>query len=171
MDELEGVRACYEMTGAARQLIHQLKYHHYREVAPAIAALMNGLAGNTPVDRYFAVPLHASRLRERGFNQSRLLLENTGWSPIGHELQRIRKTGHQVGRHPNDRRDNVAGAFAYHGPRLDGQVVAIVDDVVTTGATVNECAAVLKDAGARAVWAYTFARTSYHPGATGPIED
>lgn len=171
MNVLEGVRARYEMEGAARQLVHRLKYHHYRAVAPAMAALMAGLADGLEVDRFFAVPLHRSRLKERGFNQSALLLRDAGWAPHGAGLERVRKTDRQVGQHLGERRRNVSGAFAYRGPRLDGQVVAVVDDVVTTGATATECAVVLKDAGARAVWALAFARASYRPEADGPIED
>ena len=171
MNELEGIRAAYEMAGAARQLVHQLKYHHYRAVAPAMAALMASLTDDIPVDRFFAVPLHRSRVKERGFNQSELLLRHTSWGPVGSGLERVRKTDRQVGQRLGERRKNVAGAFAYRGPRLDGQVVALVDDVVTTGATVTECAAVLKDAGARTVWALAFARASYRPDDQEPIED
>ena len=171
MHGLEGVRALYEMSGAARSLVHALKYHHYRAVAPAMAAMMAGLGEQLVIDRYFAVPLHRSRIKERGFNQSELLLRETGWRPIGEGLVRNRKTDRQVGQHLGERRSNVAGAFTYAGPRLEGETVALVDDVVTTGATVSECAAVLKDAGARAVWAFAFARASYHPETAEPIED
>ena len=171
MHQLEGVRAGYEMSGAARSLVHALKYNHYRAVAPAMASMMAGLAHGLDIDRYFAVPLHRSRTKERGFNQSELLLKHTGWRPIGEGLVRSRKTDRQVGQHLGERRANVSGAFAYSGPRLDGQVVALVDDVVTTGATVTECATILKDAGARAVWALAFARASYRPDTADVIEE
>ena len=104
---------------------------------------------------------HRSRLRERGFNQSELLMRAAGWmEPVGC-LLRTKKTNRQVGMHEGERRANVAGAFVYRGPALNGLSVAIVDDVVTTGATVQECATVLKEAGAREVWAVAFARASY----------
>ena len=171
MHELEGIRAAFEMAGAARQLVHALKYRYYRAAAPRMAEMMSGLNAELAVDRYFAVPLHRSRLKERGFNQSALLLEKTGWRPAAGGLVRVRRTDRQVGQAFGERRSNVADAFAYSGPRLDGLTVALVDDVVTTGATVTECANVLKDAGARAVWAFAFARASYRWDSTDVIDD
>jgi len=171
MHELEGVRAPFEMDGPARGLVHALKYRHYRAVAPAMAALMAPLPDGLDVDLFLAVPLHRSRERARGFNQSALLLRQTGWGPVGKGLVRVRRTDQQVGQRLGERRQNVAGAFAYGGPRLDGLTVALVDDVVTTGATMVECARVLKDAGARRVWALAFARASYHPESAEAIDD
>jgi ComF family protein len=171
MHELEGVRAPFAMEGAARKLIHALKYRHYRAVAPTMAALMADLPEGRGIDVFFAVPLHASRTKERGFNQSDLLLKHTGWRPVGGGLRRTRRTDQQVGKRLGERRSNIAGAFEYTGPRLDGQTVAVVDDVVTTGATAVECARVLRDAGAKAVWAFAFARASYHPDSPEPIDD
>lgn len=171
MHELEGVRAAFEMRGTARKLVHALKYHRYRAVAPTMGALMANLPGGLAIDAYFAVPLHKSRTKERGFNQSELLLRHAGWVPRGAGLVRMRPTHQQVGQRFGERRANIAGAFEYHGPRLDGQVVAVVDDVVTTGMTMVESARVLRDAGARAVWALAFARASYAPESEAPIED
>lgn len=171
MNALEGARAAVEMSGAARRLVHSLKYRFYQEAAPAMAARMRDLATCIEVDRFFAVPLHRSREKSRGFNQSALLLRHAGWAPASGGLQRVRRTDRQVGSAFSERRTNVSGAFAYSGPRLDGFSVALVDDVITTGATVAECAAVLKDAGARHVWAFAFARASYHFGTSEPIED
>lgn len=171
MHELEGVRAPFEMEGTARNLIHALKYRHYRSVAPTMAALMAGAVDGLDIDVFFAVPLHRSRTKERGFNQSELLLRHIGWNPTGEGLSRIRRTEQQVGRRLGERRANIAGAFEYRGPRLEGQVAAVVDDVVTTGATMVECARVLKDAGAKHVWAVAFARASYHPDADEAIDD
>jgi ComF family protein len=171
MHELEGVRAPFEMEGVARSLVHALKYRHYRAVAPTIAALMAPAADGLDIDLFLAVPLHRSRLKSRGFNQSELLLKHTKWGPVGAGLARTRRTEQQVGRRLGERRANVAGAFAYRGPRLDGLTVALVDDVVTTGATMVECARVLKDAGAARVWALAFARASYQPATAEPIDD
>lgn len=171
MHELEGIRAAFEMEGAARQLVHALKYRYYRAAAPRMAEMMSRLNAELAIDRYFAVPLHRSRLKERGFNQSALLLERTGWQPSAKGLTRVRRTDRQVGQAFGERRSNVTDAFAYSGPRLDGLTVALVDDVVTTGATVTECANVLKDAGARAVWAFAFARASYRWDSSDVIDD
>ncbi len=170
MHDLEGVRAAFEMAGAARNLVHSLKYRYYRAAAPVMGACLPGALEGIDIDRFFAVPLHPSRLKERGFNQSHLLLEAAGWQ-AGTGLTRVRKTGRQVGHALGERRKNVADAFAYSGPRLDGLAVALVDDVVTTGATAAECARVLKDAGARHVWALAFARASYRPDLDVGIED
>jgi ComF family protein len=171
LNALEGARAAFEMSGTARRLVHALKYRFYRDTAPAMVSLMQDLPDNLQVDTFFAVPLHRSRQKSRGFNQSELLLARAGWSPTGAGLNRVRRTERQVGSGFRERRVNVGGAFAYSGPRLDGLTVAIVDDVITTGATVAECAAVLKDAGARHVWALAFARASYSFATTGPIDD
>ena len=171
LHELEGIRSGFEMSGTARGLVHALKYRYYRAVAPTMAALIAGLPAGLDIDRYFAVPLHGSRTRERGFNQSEELLRATDWRPVSRGLERIRKTDRQVGRHLKERTNNLTGAFRYTGSRLDGQTVAVFDDVVTTGTTVLECAKVLKDAGARGVWALSFARASYKPESEEPIED
>lgn len=171
MSELEGVRAPFEMTGTARNLVHALKYRHYRDIAPTMAALMTPLPETLGIEAYFAIPLHRTRSRERGFNQAELLLRHAGWGPAGEGLTRIRKTEQQVGQRLGERRANVAGAFRYTGRRLDGLTVALVDDVVTTGATMVECARVLRDAGAARIWALAFARASYHPEADEPIDD
>ncbi len=170
MHQLDGARSAFEMTGAARQLVHALKYRYYRAAAPKMASLMSPLVEDTAIDRFFAVPLHPSREKQRGFNQSRVLLEQAGWAPA-EGLSRTRRTRRQVGSAFADRKANVGGAFRYQGPRLDGLSVAIVDDVITTGATVAECCAVLKDAGARQVWALAFARASYRWQSDAPIED
>jgi ComF family protein len=159
------------MEGTARSLVHALKYRHFRAVVPTMAALLAPTSEGLAIDAYFAVPLHRSRLKQRGFNQAELLLRATGWSPAPAGLVRIRRTDQQVGQRLGDRRANVAGAFKYQGIRLDGLTVALLDDVVTTGATVVECARVLKDAGAARVWALAFARASYHPDTPDPIDD
>ena len=172
LQAIEGVLAAAEMIGAARKIVHALKYQYVRDAARVMAPhVLAGCAGRE-FDAVFAVPLHRSRERERGFNQSALLTLAAGWpSPPG-VVARIKKTSRQVGMHEGERRANVAGAFVYDGPALTGQRVAIVDDVVTTGATVQECATVLKEAGAREVWAVAFARASYKFGSPDDgIED
>jgi len=158
LHELEGVRAGFEMSGPTRGLVHALKYRYYRAVAPTMGALIASLPEDLEIDRFFAVPLHKGRTKERGFNQSEEVLRNTGWHPLSGGLVRTRKTDQQVGRHLGERTNNVAGAFRYTGPRLDGQQVAVFDDVVTTGATLNACAAPLLAAGAKEVRALTAAR-------------
>ncbi|MEP7214704.1 MAG: ComF family protein [Anaerolineaceae bacterium] len=165
LQAIEGVLAAFEMTGAARKIVHALKYQYVRQAAQLMAPAMLSASEGRRFDALFPVPLHRARLRERGFNQSELLMQSAGWTQPPGSLLRTKKTSRQVGMHEGERRANVSGAFVYRGPALKEQSVAIVDDVVTTGATVQECAIVLKEAGAREVWAVAFARASYKVGA------
>ncbi len=172
-DALDGCVAAFEMGGVARRLVHALKYEYVTAAAPLMAAEMGRLRGGPrPFDVAVAVPLHASRRRRRGFNQAAEILRLLEWPPLPGRLVRGRKTHQQVGLGHRDRRVNVSGAFDYSGGRLAGVVVGLVDDVVTTGATANECARVLKEHGAREVVSVAFARASFdlsRPGA--PIVD
>ncbi len=172
VSRLDGVRAAFEMEGAARALVHALKYEGVRDAANRMAPLMSALAVSERADVAFAVPLHRSRHRRRGFNQSELLLSALGWNRGEGRLTRNRPTKTQVGMHLGERLSNVAGAFAYEGPKLAGLTVGLIDDVVTTGATATECAAVLREHGARRVVAFAFTRASYDPSRpTTPIPD
>lgn len=157
---LDRCLAAFEMEGVARQAVHALKYLRTRALVPVMVEAMGALREMQPFDAAIAVPLHPARLRERGFNQADELLAALDWPRAEGTLRRVRNTKHQVGAEGRERRANVAGAFAYRGPRLDGLTVAIIDDVITTGATVDECAAVLRDQGARSVVAVAYARAS-----------
>ncbi len=171
MQSLDGVRATFEMSGPARGLVHELKYRYVRAAAPVMAHHMRALSDETPFDIALAVPLHPSRYRHRGFNQAGEILHALEWPVAPGRLHRVRRTERQVGMDMSERRSNVAGAFAYRGDPLDGLTVAVIDDVVTTGATANTCAQVLRDHGARHVYALAFARKSYDPTTTFPIND
>jgi len=109
------------------------------------------------------VPLHNRRLRERGYNQSALLAEELSrlihLSVVDDCLIRERHTLPQV-RTPNveERRSNVIGVFACRDDRLHGKQVVLVDDVSTSGATLDACAMALKAAGAATVWGLVLAR-------------
>jgi len=109
------------------------------------------------------VPLHPKRIKQRGFNQSLLLAKAFPGAPLAREaVVRTRHTPPQVGLNPKQRRDNVKGAFAVPAPALvKGKTVLLVDDLLTTGATVKECARVLRRAGASRVEVLTVARVSY----------
>ncbi len=113
-------------------------------------------------DLLIPVPLHSKREHERGFNQAALLAEEvgTGWGlPTAQRvLRRVRPTEAQSGGR-RERQENVKGAFRVARPdRVEGRRLLLVDDVFTTGATVNECAKALLAAGAAEVAVYTLAR-------------
>jgi ComF family protein len=111
-------------------------------------------------DLLVPVPLHRRRLQNRGFNQALLLARAFPAAQVGREvLARVRYTVPQIGLNPKERRDNVHRAFAVPCPQeVKGKNVLLVDDLFTTGATVRECARVLRRAGAKRVEVLTVAR-------------
>ena len=120
------------------------------------------LFGQPSIDAVVPVPLHKERERERGFNQAELLagvVANRFHRPVLRKaLARTRRTSPQAGK-PRERTRNVRGAFAVGNPEtVKDRTLLLVDDVFTTGATVNECAKVLMKAGAQGVFVYTLAR-------------
>jgi ComF family protein len=118
---------------------------------------------NWEIDVVFPVPLSRRRLRERGYNQAALfalplaLGLNVPYRPKA--LRRVRHTRSQVDLSWGERRENVSGAFAASSDDVSGKTILLVDDVITTGATLNACASALLSAGARAVYAFSVART------------
>ncbi len=143
--------------------IAALKFRAQLTVAPLLAALLaERLVGLSLPQRIVPVPLHPRRLRERGFNQSveigRPLARWLGVELDGAGARRVRATPDQVGADARTRRRNVRGAFAVTGD-LRGMHVAILDDVITTGATSAELARSLRRAGAARVEVWAVART------------
>jgi competence protein ComFC len=116
-------------------------------------------------DLITAVPLSPTRRRQRGYNQARLLgsalAKDIGLPLDKAALSRSRETGTQVGLGPIERRANVAGAFGASRELVEGKAVIIVDDLYTTGATLEACAASLIDAGATRVYGLTVARAGH----------
>lgn len=165
--------------GELRELIHLFKYQRVRPAAAELGKLLGGamarLASEIGGSRPFLVPvpLHKGRAGERGFNQAeRIAKEALRWLPFAAELrpellERRRPTSSQTGLTRHQRRENVRSAF--HVPyrrlkELRERDVILVDDVMTTGTTAEECARVLKRAGAARVWVATVARVSkYDP--------
>jgi len=144
-------------------LIGRLKFHRDLRVVPALAnLLLRAVAGDTGADWLVPVPITPARLRSRGFNQAleiaRILHKRSGVR-IARAVHRRRGAEIPQSSLPDTaaRRTNVAGAFEARTD-IDGHVV-IIDDVVTTGATVNELARCLKRAGARRVDVWAIART------------
>ena len=163
--EIDGIRAPYRMDGAVRQAVHALKYQYVRALAPTLGHLLAEFVASSdlPADVLVPVPLHPRRERNRGYNQSLLLARETGkiaGLPVEDKaLRRLRATPSQAqSAGQEERRANVADAFATDTTLVQGRRVLLVDDVYTTGATLEACAMALKEAGAASVWGLALAR-------------
>ena len=153
--------------GPVPDIVYRLKYRGMHRLARPVAGIMAGspAAGTVvePADVLVPVPLYRWRKLRRGYNQSEkiavALAEACGKELETGALCRIRNTRTQTRLSADQRKINVAGAFRIRKPSaVAGRAVCLIDDVLTTGATVSACAAVLKETGARSVTAYTFAR-------------
>ncbi len=175
--EFERAVSFGEYEGTLRGLIHLLKYGN---VTPVVAPLggmlaeaMLELVTNDRPPLLIPVPLHKNRRSSRGFNQAELIAR-AAMKRLQRPLElgtdvlvRQRETVSQVGLSREERMANVHGAFRVtRRDRVKGRTVIVVDDVMTTGTTLSECARVLKQAGAERVWAATVAR-AFH-GADSP---
>ena len=154
--------------GAARHLVHQLKYYDRTDLASVMASWM-ARAGKVCLDKpdswIVPVPMYRWRLWRRRYNQSALLAQQiarqTGLAYQSDCLVRVRSTRQQVGLSEAERRSNVRGAFRVNGavrPHLAGRTIVLIDDVWTTGATLEACCRALKRAGAGEIRIITFAR-------------
>lgn len=152
--------------GPLRACVVALKYHGRHKTADRLARRLFERPRCRRVledaDVLLAVPLHADRLAERGFNQAGLLalgVARLSGTPVSAALARVRNTPSQTDLSARQRRRNMADAFTVADPRaILNTVVVLVDDVATTGATLRECAHTLLRAGAREVRAITVAR-------------
>jgi ComF family protein len=146
---------------ALRDIVHALKYERRRSVARPLGALMMRAGAQVLDGADFAVPvpLHLYRHYTRGFNQAAELAAHIGL-PVVHALRRRRATTTQTDLPEGQRHANVRGAFRLRRRIPAGAVVVVVDDVSTTGATVDACARVLLEGGAREVRALTAARAA-----------
>jgi len=153
---------CYgAYDGTLRELIHLFKYSRMRGLARPLGDL---LMGALPRDQHFdavvPVPLHWRKRWQRGFNQSELLgriIARRRGIPLRKILRRSASTRAQAGLSNAQRRENVSGAFRVRR-RVPGMRILLIDDVMTTGATVAACGQALKRAGARSVTVLTVAR-------------
>jgi ComF family protein len=162
---LKQIRAAALYAGPMVRLIQQMKYEGFFALTGPVAQLMAEAwpRWHVAVDLVLPIPLHPRRERERGYNQSALLVEQLcrrlGWTADFELLRRIRRTRPQVGLTVAERRANVAAAFAVVEPgRVAGRDLLLVDDVCTTGATMAAAASALLQAGAHSVSGYTAAR-------------
>jgi ComF family protein len=159
-------RAAVRFDEVARSLVHALKYGDRLDVAPTLAGWM-AQAGHEllgEADALVPVPLHWRRLWARRFNQSAVLancLSATAQVPVSTALKRARATPQQVGLSKTERAQNVQGAFrvpAAAKAEVSGRRLVLVDDVLTSGATLDACARALLRAGASQVDVLVFAR-------------
>lgn len=164
---INGIRSPYYFEGTVRKAIHELKYHNLRALADPLAELLYAYLQMNDIDGdiIIPVPLHQGRLRRRGYNQSGLIATRLGklaGLPVIEDCivrtkdskpQARTKTG-------EERRENVAEAFICRDGNLQGRRVLLIDDVCTTGATLESCAETLKTTGVISVWGLTVARES-----------
>lgn len=162
---MKGIRALALFEGTWRTAIHRFKYAHLTALAPLLSGyLLDYLTSNPlPLDGVVAVPLHSVRLRERGYCQSDLLARELarglGLPYWRHTVIRLRNTRPQVGLTVDERWENMRDAFACRGEEIVSQRIVLIDDVCTTGATLNACAQALQTGGARTIWGLTLARS------------
>jgi len=159
------MRAALRYQEPTSSLIHRFKYEGCFALAGPLAQSLIAAwpTWEQPPDLIIPIPLHPRRKRRRGYNQSELLAAPLArvlglpLTPRG--LQRVRHTAPQVGLGPEERHDNVRGAFAATDA-VHGRRVLLIDDVLTTGATMRAAAEALLAAGAASVSAYCLARVN-----------
>ena len=162
---IDGIRSPFRFDGVMRQAIHQLKYRNLRALAALLARLLQDYLATNPVpgEVLVPVPLHKKRLKERGYNQSSLLAQELGELinlPVVEDCLIRKHYALPQARTStvDERRSNVANAFICCNDGLRGRQVLLIDDVCTSGATLDACAAALKASGAASVWGLTLAR-------------
>lgn len=167
---IDGIVAAAEYSGPVRAAVLRFKYRYRRDLARALEqVLLRGVAARLPpADLVIPVPLHPLRQRARGFNQAeglaRALARHLGCRYDGRALIRMHLTPPQAGLSRLERRRNLADAFRADPLRVAGQRISVVDDVCTTGSTLEACASALRAAGATRVWGCAIARTVSLPG-------
>jgi ComF family protein len=165
--QLDGLRSYAYHVDPLRRAIRQFKYESLRALAAPLGELLIQawdalFPSHCVIDAIVPVPLHARRERNRGYNQAALLSHTLGQHlriPVVEDaLVRIRHTRPQVGLNVPQRQANLRGAFRSMSAGLAGGRVLLVDDVCTSGSTLEEAAAALREGGATTIWAYTLTR-------------
>lgn len=162
---LERVRSVFIFDGIIRKAVHSFKYHNLRAIAECLGYYMADyyLENNMTSDVLIPVPLYDKRLHARGYNQSELLakeLSHIVKVPVENQMvKRTRDTSPQVRTSSvEERRLNMENAFCSIGTEITGINIIVIDDVCTSGATLEACASVLRAAGAGSVTGFTLAR-------------
>lgn len=157
-NQYDMARSAYIFDDESSKMIYSLKYYGNKYAAKHIAsAMIAPLSDFGQVDIIVPVPLHQKRYKERGYNQAKLLCDSisemTSLPTSDKLLERKIETETQTGKSKEERKANVVGAFVVtNKAEVKGKNILVVDDVFTTGATTNECARVLKRAGAKHVY-------------------
>ena len=161
---MQSIRAVWPYEGQIREIVRNYKYSGLRTLAPILSAEMTTVLQewNPPVDMIVHIPSHHSRLRERGFDQAELLAREVAGStsiPFLAALSRTRETPIQArASDQQQRRENVRRAFAAkQSASLNGKDLLLIDDVMTTGATLREGARAITEAGGGRVYGLTLA--------------
>lgn len=164
---LDGATVAFVFEGPLRKAVHHFKYQRVRRMAAPLGDLLTHHLCKYPMpaDAIVPVPLHPKRLAERGFNQSGELarhISRTHGVPAIAGLVRKRDTEHQARLNLQERQQNVRDAFVWSGRKAPPRRVLLLDDVLTTGATVNACAQALRQAGVQEVRVLALARSRPH---------
>jgi len=161
--QVDGVRALAYFEGEMREAIHAFKYNGRVELAPTFGAMLKDylIVHPLPGEVIIPVPLHLDRERARGYNQAHLIANELGKQlnlpVLGSALRRARATQPQFELNAPERRANVRDAFIAD-EQVAGTRVLLVDDVCTTGATMDECSNALRTMGAQSIWGLALAR-------------
>ena len=158
--KLDGIFSCYRYNKNAKLILRLIKYEGYTDLINDVIRSMQSSFSNLPIgfDFLVPVPIHKNRFKKRGFNQAELIAKNLTWN-YKDILIRQKETKPQAELDRDQRLGNVENAFTLAtGANMIGKIVLLLDDVFTTGATLENCATVLKHYGAVKVFAFTWAR-------------
>jgi len=159
----ESLRSYAYFKGPIREALHRLKYKRDIGLGESLSKHLSELYNQIrwDIDIVTPVPLGAQRMKERGYNQASMLGRPLAYAigkPYRAVLGKNRDTRSQVGLSAVERKENVAGAFTACSDKVKGKIILVIDDVTTTGSTINACAQALRQAGASAVFGLTLAR-------------
>ena len=162
--DIDEIRSWALFDGSVRKAVHHLKYQGNGGLGEVLSQYLIDILRNLPwqIDMVIPVPLAPLRFQTRGYNQSMFLARPLayyyGFVLNQHALVRYKETRSQVGLNTFQRQQNVQGAFQANKQEVNHKNILLIDDVLTTGATINEAARSLKKAGARCVYGITLAQ-------------